>query len=78
MTAALRSYGIDDYIRLETRVLAEGASEAELVNPNLPKGAIVLVATSINATRDGRIFHITHTRFPADRIELRIELEAAG
>jgi GntR family phosphonate transport system transcriptional regulator len=73
MTAAFRHYGIEDYIRRETRVLAEGAGEAELQNLVLPKGSIVLVATGTNATVDGRVFHLTRTRFPADRIELRIE-----
>lgn len=73
MTAAFRKFGIDDYIRRETSVLAEGAGEAELTHLDLPKGSIVLVATGTNTTLDGRVFHLTRTRFAADRIELRIE-----
>ncbi|VVT09241.1 conserved hypothetical protein [Rhizobium sp. EC-SD404] len=73
MTASFSHFGIDDYIRRETRVLAEGAGEAELVHLDLPKGSIVLVATGTNATLDGKVFHLTRTRFAADRIELRIE-----
>jgi GntR family phosphonate transport system transcriptional regulator len=73
MTAAFRHFGIDDYIRRETRVLAEGAGEAELTHLDLPKGSIVLVATGTNTTLDGEVFHLTRTRFAADRIELRIE-----
>jgi GntR family phosphonate transport system transcriptional regulator len=72
MTAALRTFGVDDYIRKSTTVSARHADAADLDDLKLSNGAIVIVTRAVNADMDGRVIQYAETRFAADRVELTI------
>ena len=73
VTAALQGFGIADYYRRTTRIEARHASDADRRYLDLAPGAIVIVASSVNVDTDGRITHISRTRFAADRVDLFID-----
>lgn len=73
ITLAFRAFGIDDYVRRETRILAGAADEVDLEHLDLPRGSILIVALGLNTTVSGAPLHLSRARFPADRIELRID-----
>ena len=73
VTAALRSRGIDDYIRVSTEVSARHASAAESQLLELDPGAILLVTESLDAHVDGTPLQVVSTRFSAQRVHLDIE-----
>ncbi|CAM5298399.1 GntR family phosphonate transport system transcriptional regulator [Aquamicrobium terrae] len=73
ITHALALAGIADYRRVSTTVEARHADEVETGDLKLAPGAIVLVARSVNADLRGVPVHCSVTRFPADRVELRLE-----
>lgn len=73
ITAILKSYGVEDYIRVSTRISAHHADPATLEDLRLSPGAIMLRTEAINAELDGRPVEYSNTYFAADRIELDIE-----
>lgn len=75
ITAVLRSFGIDDYIRISTRISAHHADPQTLEDLRLSPGAITLRTEAINAEVDGRRVEYSNTYFAADRIELDIDHE---
>lgn len=72
ITAAFKSFGIDDYLRRSTVVSARHADSSDLESMKLSPGAIVLVTLSTNVDMDGRPIQFTETRFAADRVELSV------
>ncbi len=72
ITASLRRFGVDDYLRQSTVLSARHADAADLADLNLQPGAIVLVAVAVNVTTDGRPVQFSETRFPAERVELKL------
>lgn len=72
ITASLRRFGVDDYLRQSTVLSARHADAADLAALNLQPGAIVLVAVAVNVTPDGRPIQFSETRFPAERVELKL------
>jgi GntR family transcriptional regulator, phosphonate transport system regulatory protein len=73
VTAALKAFGVEDYVRRSTAISARHAGHEELEVLRLSPGAIVLVAEAVNDDLFGRPIHYSLTSFAADRVELRVE-----
>lgn len=74
VSEAFRAYGIDDYRRASTAVEARHADGQELRDLGLSAGAVVIVTRALNVDADGTPVQYSLTRFPADRVELVLEL----
>ncbi|QPC90816.1 phosphonate metabolism transcriptional regulator PhnF [Mesorhizobium sp. INR15] len=72
ITASLARFGIDDYLRQSTVLSARHADAADLADLDLRPGAIVLVTVAINVTPDGQPIQFSESRFPAERVELKL------
>ncbi|MFK0689021.1 phosphonate metabolism transcriptional regulator PhnF [Mesorhizobium sp. IMUNJ 23033] len=72
VTASLKRFGINDYLRQSTVLSARHADAADLVDLDLQPGAIVLVTIAVNMTLDGQPIQFSESRFPAERVELRL------
>jgi GntR family phosphonate transport system transcriptional regulator len=72
ITASLSRLGIDDYLRQSTVLSARHADAADLADLDLQPGAIVLVTVAVNVTPDGQPIQFSESRFPAERIELKL------
>jgi GntR family phosphonate transport system transcriptional regulator len=76
ITAALREFGVSDYVRRSTLVSARHADSADLADLGLSPGAIVLVTVAINEALDDSPLQFSETRFAADRVELSVSGQA--
>ncbi|WP_245426188.1 phosphonate metabolism transcriptional regulator PhnF [Mesorhizobium sp. WSM3862] len=72
ITASLMRFGINDYLRRSTVLSARHADADDLVDLELQPGAIVLVTIAINVTMDGQPIQFAESRFPAERVELKL------
>jgi GntR family phosphonate transport system transcriptional regulator len=72
ITASLARFGIDDYLRQSTMLSARHADAADLADLDLQPGAIVLVTVAVNVTPDGQPIQFSESRFPAERVELKL------
>ncbi|GLS36099.1 phosphonate metabolism transcriptional regulator PhnF [Mesorhizobium tianshanense] len=72
VTASLERFGIGDYLRQSTVLSARHADAADLADLDLQPGAIVLVTVAVNVTPDGQPIQFAETRFPAERVELKL------
>jgi GntR family phosphonate transport system transcriptional regulator len=72
ITRALKTCGVADYFRAETRVSARAATSDEAGHLDLPPGRIVLTVDSINIDADGAPIQFTRAVFAAERTELVI------
>ncbi|RVD59546.1 MULTISPECIES: phosphonate metabolism transcriptional regulator PhnF [unclassified Mesorhizobium] len=72
ITASLARFGIDDYLRQSTVLSARHADAADLADLDLQPGAIVLVTVAVNVTPDGQPIQFSESRFPAERVELKL------
>ena len=73
VTAALKAFGVTDYVRRSTAISARHAGHEELGVLRLSPGAIVLVTEAVNDDLAGCPIHYSLTRFAADRVELRVD-----
>lgn len=73
VTAALRVFGVNDYVRTRTEISAVHAAPGDLADLGLAPGAIVLVTQALNADADGRLIQYAVTRFPADQVQFTVE-----
>lgn len=73
MTAAFRAYGIEDYVRLSTRLTARLASEREATLLQIEPGAAVMVSLAIDALPDLTPIHIVNSVFAGERMEMVVE-----
>ena len=73
ITAAFRSLGLDDYVRVSTEVTATHADGDDLRDLELSPGAILLVTRSLNADPAGVPIQYAVSRFAADRVQFTIE-----
>lgn len=73
LTRAYAALGLQDYIRLSTRIAARiaGAEEATLLE--LAPGRVLLVVDSVNVDPEGQRIQATRSHFVADRVELVVE-----
>lgn len=74
-TRTFAAYGVDDYVRISTRIEACHATLDDIKIMRLSPGAIVLVTHAINADMNGCPIEYSKTRFSADRVNLQIDLE---
>ena len=72
ITASLKRFGINDYLRQSTVLSARHADAGDLAALDLQPGAIVLVTAAVNVTLDGQPIQFAESRFPAERVELRL------
>lgn len=72
ITASLKRFGINDYLRHSTVLSARHADADDLAALDLQPGAIVLVTVAVNVTVDGEPIQFAESRFPAERVELRL------
>jgi GntR family phosphonate transport system transcriptional regulator len=72
ITASLQRFGVSDYLRQSTVLSARHADAADLADLDLQPGAIVLVTVAVNVTPDGKPIQFAETRFPAERVELKL------
>ena len=73
ITAILKSYGVEDYVRVSTRISALHADPVTLADLRLSPGEIMLKNEAFNAELGGRPVEFSNTFFAADRIELDID-----
>lgn len=71
-TTALRECGVDDYVRVSTRIHARHADAQDMAGLGLSAGAIILVTEAVNAEPEEQPFQYSLTRFAADRVELSV------
>lgn len=72
-TEALKSGGVVDYARKESRVSAELVVAQDSLHLGIAMGQPVLVVESINVDPDGNPIQYTSTRMAAERMQLLIE-----
>ncbi len=72
VTIALKSFGVSDYFRRETKVSAHHASDSDLADLRLSAGAIVLVTVYVNVDPEGVPVQYSEARFAADLVELSV------
>lgn len=73
ITEALRTVGIDDYVRRSTRVTARMPTAAEADRLEVPRTRPLLVCENLNVDRDGRPTEFALTRHPSSRVQLVFE-----
>lgn len=73
ITEALKSVGVNDYLRQNTRVTARlpNAEEAELLR--MPRNRPLLVTENINVDRGGTIVEFGISRYPTPRVQIVFE-----
>ena len=70
ISASLARFGINDYVRRSTRVIARPPDADERQLLELPRHRPVLVTESVNTDLEGNPVEFGLTRFAADRIQL--------
>ena len=73
VTRALKSLGVDDYVRSETTIGARHATTDEAADLQLDPGAIVLESEAIDSFVDGTPLQYLITRFAAQRVKLSVD-----
>jgi len=72
VTRALARFGVEDYERRETRIIARPATAEETRLLALARGRPVLVTEAINVDAAGRPVEYGVTRFAADRVQILV------
>lgn len=73
ITAAFKAYGIEDYVRLSTRLTARLADEREAELLEIAPEAAVMISTAVDALPDLTPVHLVTSVFAAERMEMVIE-----
>jgi len=73
MTAAFKAYGIEDYVRLSTRLTARLASGREASLLQIEPGAAVMVSLAVDALPDLTPVHLVSSVFAGERMEMVVE-----
>jgi GntR family transcriptional regulator, phosphonate transport system regulatory protein len=73
MTRTLAHFGVRDYRRYSTRVVAALADAADAARLELAPGRPILVIDSVDVDLSGRPVLTTRARFAAERVELVVE-----
>ena len=68
----VKRFGINDYLRHSTVLSARHADADDVAALELQPGAIVLVTLAVNVTLDGQPIQFAESRFPAERVELKL------
>ena len=75
-TAVFKTYGIADYMRLETRLTARTATAGEARILGLKRASVVIQSFAVDGLEDGTSLQIITSAFAADRVEFVISQEA--
>jgi GntR family phosphonate transport system transcriptional regulator len=70
ITDALKRSGVNDYRRLETRIIAEQVAPSDVDLLQCSSDAIVLITNSVDVDMEEKPIQSVRTRFLADRFEL--------
>lgn len=74
ISAAFRSYGIEDYVRLSTRLSADLPTVEEAARLEIDAAAPVMRSRAVDGLPDGRPLQALDTVFAGNRVEMLIEL----
>lgn len=77
ITKALKKHGIEDYLRVQTRITAERTAPEVSRHLVMREGEPALQTESINTTLDGTPIEFGITQFASDRIALTISPDAS-
>lgn len=78
VTEALRQEGVNDYVRVSTRVNAKTATIPQTLHLRVPEGAPLLRTVGINCTPDGRPLEFGTSWFVGDLVTLTLGEEGAA
>lgn len=70
LTKAMAAHGVSDYLRKETRLIADAASPRDADLLHLPAGAPLLVSESVNVDPHGVPILVSRARFAGDRVQI--------
>lgn len=73
VTTALKSVGVEDYMRASTRLIAVSASATQALHLHLQEGAPLLKSTGVNVDEAGTPVEYGRTWFAGDRVTLTLE-----
>ncbi|HBK08747.1 MAG TPA: phosphonate metabolism transcriptional regulator PhnF [Acetobacteraceae bacterium] len=73
ITDALRAIGVEDYLRLQTRVTARLPTQTEADLLRMARNRPVLVAENINVDRDGTVIEFAFSCYPTPRVQIVFE-----
>ncbi len=73
ITDALRSVGVDDYVRRSTRVTARMPTASEADRLAIQRSRPILVCENLNVDRGDRPIEFSLTRHPSSRVQLVFE-----
>jgi GntR family transcriptional regulator, phosphonate transport system regulatory protein len=73
ITDALRAVGVDDYLRLQTRVTARLPTRIEADLLRTARGRPVLVTENTNVDRAGTIVEFSNGCYPTPRVQIVFE-----
>jgi GntR family phosphonate transport system transcriptional regulator len=73
ITDALRAVGVEDYLRLQTRVTARLPTQTEADLLRMARSRPLLVAENINVDRDGTIIEFAVGCYPTPRVQIVFE-----
>lgn len=73
ITDALRSVGVDDYLRLQTRVTARLPTQTEAELLRMARNRPVLITENVNVDRAGTIVEFATGCYPTPRVQIVFE-----
>jgi GntR family phosphonate transport system transcriptional regulator len=73
ITDALRAVGVEDYLRLQTRVTARLPTEAEADLLRTARNRPVLITENLNVDRDGTVIEFASGCYPTPRVQIVFE-----
>jgi len=73
ITEALRSVGVDDYLRLQTRVTARLPTQTEAELLRMARNRPVLITENVNVDRAGTIVEFATGCYPTPRVQIVFE-----
>jgi GntR family phosphonate transport system transcriptional regulator len=74
VTAAFRSYGVGNYLRLSTRLSARAATRLEADLLGIRRGMPVMQSFAVDGLEDGTPLQLIVGAFAGDRVEMVLEL----
>ena len=73
ITEALRSVGVDDYLRQQTRVTARLPTQTEAELLRMARNRPVLITENVNVDRFGTIIEFATGCYPTPRVQIVFE-----
>jgi GntR family phosphonate transport system transcriptional regulator len=73
ITETLKYFGVDDYLRRETRVTAHMPTAAEAAHLKQPRTRPILQTEAVNVDTEGNVVDFGVTRWASDRVQVVVE-----